>query len=366
DYVGAYGASAADAPMAYLNRTRYWVDTFLSRAAPAVSVSISPSSASVSTGGGTSFSATVSNASDTSVTWSADGGSVSGTGNTVTYTAPGTAGTYHVTATSNQDASKSATAVVSVTAPGAGVPRPDHVVIVIEENHSFSSIYGSSSAPYMTALADSGALFTQSFAIEHPSEPNYLDLFSGSNQGVTDDSCPHTFTTPNLANELLSAGFTFGAYSEDLPSAGSTVCTNQKYARKHDPWVNWPSIPGGTEMPFTSFPADYATLPDVSFVVPNLDDDMHDGSVAQGDAWLQSNIDGYAQWAMTHNSLLIVTFDEGSGSNQIYTVFYGQNVVQGSYSEHIDHFAVLRTLEDMYGLGHAGASSSATPITDVW
>jgi len=248
-----------------------------------------------------------------------------------------------------------------------GVPRPDHVVIVIEENHVFSDIYRSSSAPYMTGLADAGALFTQSRGVEHPSEPNYLDLFSGANQGVTNDSCPHTFTTPNLANALMNAGFTFGAYSEDLPAVGSTVCSHLKYARKHDPWVNWPSIPGGTQMPFTSFPSDYTSLPDVAFVIPNLDDDMHDGSVAQGDAWLKANLDGYAHWAKTHNSLLIVTYDEGVGSNQrIYTVFYGQHVKQGSYGESIDHFDVLRTLEAMYALSPIGASASATPITDVW
>ena len=249
----------------------------------------------------------------------------------------------------------------------ASVPRPDHVVIVIEENHVFADIYGSSSAPYMTALADAGALFTQSRGVEHPSEPNYLDLFSGSNQGVTDDSCPHTFTSPNLANALIDAGFTFGAYSEDLPSVGSTVCSHLKYARKHDPWANWPGIPASTQMPFTSFPSDYATLPDVTFVIPNLDDDMHDGSVAQGDAWLQAHLDAYARWAKTHNSLLIVTYDEGVGSNQrIYTVFYGQHVKQGSYAAKVDHFDVLRTILAMYGLTPIGASASASPITDVW
>ncbi len=249
----------------------------------------------------------------------------------------------------------------------SGVPRPDHVVVVIEENHVFSDIYGSNAAPYMTTLADGGALFTQSHGVEHPSEPNYLDLFSGANQGVTDDSCPHTFTSPNLANALIDAGFTFGAYSEDLPSVGSTVCSHLKYARKHDPWANWPSIPGSSQMPFTSFPTDYATLPDVAFVIPNLDDDMHDGSIAHGDTWLETHVGGYARWAKTHNSLLIVTYDEGVGSNQrIYTVFYGQHVEQGSYAGSIDHFDVLRTLLDMYGLSPMGASASASPITGIW
>src|SRR5436190_4021931 len=91
-----------------------------------------------------------------------------------------------------------------------GVPTPSHVVIAIEENHAYSQIIGSSSAPYINSLANSGALFTQSFAITHPSEPNYLAFFSGSTQGITDDSCPHTFAPPDLGGELIAAGLTFG------------------------------------------------------------------------------------------------------------------------------------------------------------
>jgi hypothetical protein len=95
---------------------------------------------------------------------------------------------------------------------------------------------------------------------------------------------------------------------------------------------------------------------------------MHDCTIATGDTWLQNHLDAYAQWATTHNSLLIVTFDEddGSGGNNIATLFYGQPVKQGTYTEHIDHFDVLRTIEDMYGLSYAGAAASATPITDCW
>jgi len=95
---------------------------------------------------------------------------------------------------------------------------------------------------------------------------------------------------------------------------------------------------------------------------------MHDGTVGQADTWLQSNIGGYATWAKTHNSLLIVTWDEddGSQSNQIPTIFYGQPVVTGRYSESIDHYSVLRTIEDMYGATPVGNSASSSPITDVW
>lgn len=254
-------------------------------------------------------------------------------------------------------------------APGAnGVPRPDHVVIVIEENHSYSEIIGSSAAPYINSLAAQGALFTQSHATTHPSQPNYLHLFSGSNQGVTDDSCPHSFSTANLGQYLLDASLTFAGYSEDLPSVGSPVCTSGAYARKHAPWVNFTNIPTTTNLPFSYFPSDYTTLPIVSFVIPNLNNDMHDGTIQQGDTWLQQHLNGYVQWAMTHNSVLIMTFDEDDSSqgNRIATIFVGQMVVPGQYSESINHFNLLRTLEDMYNLPYAGVSGNYQPITDVW
>jgi hypothetical protein len=258
----------------------------------------------------------------------------------------------------------------------AGLPRPDHVVIVIEENHSFQEIYNSSSAPFINSLVPEGALFTQSFAVEHPSEPNYLDLFSGSNQGVTDDSCPHSFSTANLGAQLIAAGLSFSGYSEDLPAVGSTVCTSGSYARKHNPWVNFNTapnaIPSSANKPFAGYwpttASGFDTLPTVSIVVPNQQNDMHDGTISQGDAWFWNNLSGYYQWAKTHNSLLILTFDEddSSASNQIFTLFVGPMVAPGLYSTRINHFNVLRTIEDMYGLGYAGAAASAAPITSAW
>ncbi len=103
--------------------------------------------------------------------------------------------------------------VLSGTHAATAIPHPSHVVLVIEENHSYSDIIGSSSAPYINSLAQQGALFTSSFAITHPSEPNYLALFSGSTQGLSDDSCPHTFSGPDLGGELIAASDTFSGYS---------------------------------------------------------------------------------------------------------------------------------------------------------
>jgi phosphatidylinositol-3-phosphatase len=116
--------------------------------------------------------------------------------------------------------------------------------------------------------------------------------------------------------------------------------------------VNFTNVPSSSNLRFSRFPTNYSTLPSVSFVVPNLCNDMYDCSISTGDTWLKNNINGYAQWAKANNSLLILTFDEDDGSqqNQIATVFYGQHVKVGSYSEHITHYNVLRTIEDAYGL----------------
>src|SRR5262249_23321585 len=148
-------------------------------------------------------------------------------------------------------------------------------------------------APYINSLANSGALFTQSFGVTHPSQPNYLALFSGSTQGTIDDSCPHTFGPPDLGGQLIAAGKTFGGYSESMPSVGYTGCVypsalNPLYARKHNPWVNFTDVPSSNNMPFTSFPssANFSSLPTISFVVPNQQNDMHDGTISQGDTWL--------------------------------------------------------------------------------
>jgi len=260
----------------------------------------------------------------------------------------------------------------------SALPTPDHVLIVIMENHGAGSVLGSADAPYINALAgdSQAAVFTQSYALTHPSQPNYLMLFSGSAQGVTDDNVPSPlpFTTPNLGAALLTRGLGIVAYSEDLPSVGFTGATSQGYARKHAPWVNWQGggkngLPAGTHHPMADFPADLASLPAVTYVVPNLADDMHDGTVAQGDAWLKAHLDVYVRWARAHNSLFILTFDEdesAGGGNQIPTLFLGPMVKQGKYPERITHYNVLRTLGDFYGAAPSGAADTAKPILDVW
>ncbi|MBV9449524.1 MAG: hypothetical protein JO345_26880 [Streptosporangiaceae bacterium] len=156
-----------------------------------------------------------------------------------------------------------------------------------------------------------------------------------------------------------------------VPAPGSPACAAGNYARKHVPWTDFSNVPATVNQPFTSWPGgdgEYGRLPAVSFVIPDLCDDMHNCPVTTGDAWLRAHLDGYATWAMTHDSLLIITWDEddGSAANQIPTVFAGQRVKPGRYPATITHYSVLRTIEDAFGLPHDGAAASAAPITGIW
>ena len=245
--------------------------------------------------------------------------------------------------------------------PLAGaLPRPDHTVVVVMENHSYFEIIGNPDAPYINSLRALGASFTDSHAVSHPSEPNYLALFAGTTEGLSDDSCPHTYSDPNLASGLLAEGTTFAGYSESMPSNGYTGCGSGDYARKHNPWVNFTNVPPSANLTFDEFPADAGLLPTVAIVVPNLCDDMHDCGVATGDAWLSNHLGGYVSWAKTHNSLFVLTFDEGTdAANRIATIFVGPMVVPGDSAVRIDHYSVLRTLEDLYGVPPTGNAAFA-------
>jgi hypothetical protein len=279
-------------------------------------------------------------------------------------------------------------------ATASAVPhRYDHIVIVIEENKNYGQVIGDRvAAPFINELADGGVNFSEFYAITHPSQPNYIHLFSGDNQGVADDLRPTTYpwTTPNLGAALLAAGATFAGYSEDLPFIGDrdTIgvdvvidgVTYKLYRRKHNPWANWQALEGQdpipvNQLPFNTnlrwldFPADYTQLPNIAFVIPNEQNDMHDGTIRMGDDWLRANLAAYAQWARTHNSLLIITFDEDSfsGPNKIPTVFHGAGLTPGTdNSTRWTLHNLLRTLEDMHGTTHSSRGTQVRPITGVF
>ncbi len=280
-----------------------------------------------------------------------------------------------------------------VTVAGAAPHRYDHVVIVIEENTDYAQVLGNrDDAPFINELADGGVNFTEIHAITHPSQPNYIQFFSGDSQGVTTNNRPTTYpwSVPNLGAALFAAGRTFRGYSEDIPAVGDRDTTGTDividgrtytlYRRKHNPWANWQAAEGADPIPenqlafdtnarFLDFPADFSQIPDVAIVVPNQQNDMHDGTIRMGDDWLRANFAGYAKWARAHNSLLIVTFDEDdlSGPNKIPTVFYGAGLTPGTVNAtRWTLHNLLRTIEDMHGTTHAGRAAKLRPISGVF
>ena len=207
----------------------------------------------------------------------------------------------------------------------SAVPQFNKIVVVIGENTNASAGFGSADAPQINSLASSGLKFSEAYALSHPSQPNYIQLYSGSNQGITNDNLVTTkFSTPNLGKELINAGKTYATYSENLPSVGyDGGYATGGYVRKHNAAANWMGtgtnqIPTTTNQPFTAFPTNFNNLPNVSFVVPNLCNDGHDvcapynNRTKQFDYWVQTHMDAFKQWAIANNSLLIVTNDKNN------------------------------------------------------
>lgn len=272
----------------------------------------------------------------------------------------------------------------------SAVKAPDHIIIVIEENHGYDQLVGSPSAPYINNLLSDAAVFTDAHGVTHPSQPNYLALYSGSTQGIPGDQCladSTPYTTPNLGAALIAKGFTFKGFAQSMPSAGFLECNyltspltgGVVYGRKHCPWINWQgnkanNIADSLSQPMTAFPKDFNQLPTVAFVIPDMDYDMHNigkpgdaAAISRGDEWLKDNLAAYVDWAKSHNSLLILTFDEDqfTTQNRILTLIAGANVKPGKYPEKINHYSVLNTIDKMYGLPVSN-KEDASVIQDIW
>ena len=203
----------------------------------------------------------------------------------------------------------------------------------------------------MNLWAAEGTLFTNYHAITHPSEPNYFALFSGSTQGITDDGNYFFPTTQTLAGELQQAGYTFIGYAEASKD------------RDHDPWESFgDSQAMGQD--FSLFPTDFSQLPNVSFVIPNLLHDVHNGSIADGDQWLAANLDAYANWAMSNNSVLVLTFDEDDNTehNRVATIVLGAHVGPGESDQPANQYNLLHTIESMYNLPGLTPNDQNAPV----
>ncbi len=239
--------------------------------------------------------------------------------------------------------------------------RPDHIIYVWFENHGYSQIVGSAEAPYMNELIKKGTLFTNAKSFSNTSSyPNYIGWFAGQTFGITNNDCisgsPYSDST--IYNAIKTKGFSLTWYSEDLPSTGSEICSYGKYREKHNPTTIFSKVPASANQPFTAIKSklqdtsQIAGLVKIGCVTPNMDNSMHDKPIGTGDAWLKANFSKYVDWAMTHNSILVVYFDEGGGSepDRMPVIMVGQHVKKGYQDAgNYNHYSFTKLSCTMFG-----------------
>jgi hypothetical protein len=248
-------------------------------------------------------------------------------------------------------------------------PHASQVTIVLMENKDYNLVIGTPNAPYLNkTLIPQGVLLRNSHAIGHPSEPNYLALFSGSTQGVQGDPCPRYFTATNVASELIASGKAFAGYSESMPHDGYKGCYQGLYDRNHNPWVDFKNVPNSDNLVYHGFPSSPASF---VWITPNLCNDTHDCAVKIGDTWLSKNLPPIIAWDKKNDGLLILTWDEASpdnsGKNHVATVLVGPMIVAGKHdTESVDHYAVLHTIETILNVPCIAKDCNAPLITGIW
>ncbi len=262
--------------------------------------------------------------------------------------------------------------------PTTPPPHLDHVVIIVDENKTVGSIIGNPNAPYSNRLAHTSALADNYFAVTNPSAPNYLALTSGTTNGISSDCYPSgpscQVTSANIADRLEQAGKTWKAYANSMPYPCDAVNSGQ-YAVKHVPFLYYPDITSDKGrcrahiVPYHLFLKDLTsttTLPDYSFITPNLCNDMHNCPIQTGDNWLAQQVPKILRSrAFTQqHSLLVVVWDEGNAlSNNVATIFAGPVAKKGYISHsYYSHYALLHTIEWLWSLKPLTRNDADAPI----
>jgi hypothetical protein len=234
------------------------------------------------------------------------------------------------------------------------------------ENKDYGSVIGNPDAPFENGLANRYGLSTGSYAVAHPSLPNYLALLGGSTFGITSDCTSCTVDAPNLVDQLEGAGISWKAYMEGLPSPCYQGPSSGEYAKKHDPFLYFVDVAGNATrcshvVALTQLTVDLAggPLPRFVWITPDLCHDTHDCGVASGDRFL-SGLVPTLQRAMGPDGLLFLTWDEGStdagccgspGGGHIAAIVVGSAVRAGTrLAGPFSHYSILRTIEAVWGM----------------
>ena len=258
------------------------------------------------------------------------------------------------------------TAASAAAGPLAARGSRPPVVLIVLENHEYTSIVGSSSAHWLNhTFIRRGTLFTSYHATHHPSLPNYLAMTSGTTSGCDSDDCPRrTYTTNNLFHQLTHAGIGWFAWMESMTSRCSSSTTGL-YSAHHNPVLYYknlfPKICAAKDRPYPRHLP--AQLRPFTFVTPNICHDMHDCSVSVGDQWLRAHVPPL--WH--RGAVVIITFDEGSsslgGGGHIMTAIAGPHVPRHRHNHRrYNHFGLLAGLERWFGLPRLHRAVGARPL----
>ena len=310
----------------------------------------------------------------------------------IALTSASTAGTVDVVVTNTDATTATKTDGFTYYVPQTTVPLFDHVFIVAAENQSFESVIGSASMPYLNALADRYGLAVNFYANNHPSIGNYFWLTTGQN--ITNDSnFSGTVDVDNIVRQINSAGKTWRAYAESIPSTGYLGGDSYPYVKRHNPFayftdvINSPSQANNI-VPFSQFASHLANnqLPNYAFIIPNQQNNAHDcpaaipsctnaDKLAATDNWLKTNIDPLlASPAFRQNGLLVITFDESvnsdtvNGGGHIATVVISPKANQNYESTTLlQHPSTLRLTAEGLGLAaYPGAAATANNMSEFF
>jgi phosphatidylinositol-3-phosphatase len=294
-------------------------------------------------------------------------------------------------ATGPATAVAAATPAAAATGPcgtATAAPTYRHVIWIWMENHSYTDIIGNESqAPYLNALAAECGVAANYHNVSHPSLPNYL----GATAGLTGTQLPLLSYTDcgvslicdTSAQSIFGQGETWKAYEESMPS-NCDKSNAGEYAVRHNPPPYYTSLSGcaSRDVPYTRLAADLAgnALPAFSFITPNLIDDMHDGTIAQGDAWLARNLPAILNSPeyKAGTIAVFITWDEGSGgypiedcddnttdsSCRVPTIVVSPSTPAGTTSGTLfNHYSLLGTTEQLLGLPRLDQAASNATMT---
>ena len=268
--------------------------------------------------------------------------------------------------------------VSAAPSPTPAVPNFKHVYVIVLENREYGSIVGASAAPYLNSLIARYGLATSFYAETHPSEPNYIAMTSGGLQGTTIDAT-YNLDAPNLFDQVEASGRTWHVYAQGYPGGcykpyiADAVTDGPgavgQYARKHNPAISYTSISGNPSRcaNITKLAGFDPAAADFEMIIPNQINDMHSSSVNAGDLFLKAFVPQITESAAFAGSLLLITWDEGTSSDRggghIATIVATPGMAAGSrYSGDCNHYSMLRTIEDAWGLPALGEAAKAKPL----